>query len=166
MLLQPDSSNTGGIIPFFLNSQELRTWLWQEVREVIAALQPLSLWAHSLEIPNSPSMFFTPTAAAKVSDCDFLKQQRAVLPPPSHKPCPCEAPHCQCSSLSYVIAYKNSPFQASLEWFHGAFTDLLINDLAALRNKNFLGAETEAQHQGHELLHCCPSTRNGADFSH
>lgn len=114
-------------------------------------LQPLlywSLWAPSLEIPNGPSMSFTPTAAAapKVSDCDHLKHQWAVLPPPAHKPCPWEAPHCQCSSLSYVIAYKNSPFQASLEWFHGAFTDLLINDLAVLHNKNFLGAETEAQH--------------------
>lgn len=154
MLLQLDPSTKGGIISFFLNSQELRTWWWEEVREIIAALQPLqcsqwSLWAHNLEIPNGPSMFFPPAAAAaaKVHDCDHLNQQRAVLlPPPSHKPCPWGAPCCQCSSLSNVVAFKNPPFQASLEWFHGAFADSLINDLSVLQNKNLLGAETETQH--------------------
>lgn len=41
MLLQLDLSTKGGIIPFFLNSQELRVWWREEDREVIAALQAL-----------------------------------------------------------------------------------------------------------------------------
>lgn len=41
MLLQLDPSTKGGIILFFLNSQELRVWWRQEDREVIAALQAL-----------------------------------------------------------------------------------------------------------------------------
>lgn len=38
MFLQLDPSTKVGVILFFFNSQELRMWLWEEVREVIAAL--------------------------------------------------------------------------------------------------------------------------------
>lgn len=89
-------------------------------------------------------MFFTPTAAAaKVSDCDHLKEQRAVLPPLHTNPVPGKHFTANVPVSAMLLPTKIIHFRHHWSDF---MVLLLINDLAVLQNKNLLGAETEAQH--------------------
>ena len=100
------------ILLFSLNSRELRVWRWgggQRRAATIAATTAVEPPSSHFGAPNRPRdvLRSLSNSSSKVGDCNHLKWQRAVLPPPSRRPCAREAPSCQCTCLRSDIAYQS-----------------------------------------------------------